>query len=83
MTPNAAQVHIIVPAAARVWIAGEETNQTGVDRIFESPALTPGRDYSYTIKAEWLAPDGSTVSRTRQVDVTANAQVDVNFLSAL
>jgi uncharacterized protein (TIGR03000 family) len=81
--PNAAQIHICVPADARVWIGGDETTQGGADRVFESPPLAPGRDYCYTIKAEWAAPGGQVVSQTRQVDVSANAVVNVDFRNVL
>jgi uncharacterized protein (TIGR03000 family) len=51
-------------------------------RLFESPALTPGRDFNYEIKAQWRGADGKAVTRTRTVDVRANAHVNVDFTQA-
>jgi uncharacterized protein (TIGR03000 family) len=76
---NTAQVRVIVPAAnAKLWFEGSPTRQDGLVRLFESPALKPGHEYSYDIKAQWKE-NGKEVSRTIHVDVRANALVTVNF----
>jgi uncharacterized protein (TIGR03000 family) len=77
---NTVQVHVVVPAAAKVWFNNAETQQMGVDRIFTSPPLTPGFDYTYEVKAQWTDLTGNLVTQTRQVTMRANAMVDVNFL---
>jgi uncharacterized protein (TIGR03000 family) len=76
---NAARIRLIVPAEARVWFDNKLTRQTGSERRFESPALTPGRDYSYDLKALWRDANGKEVTQTRHVDVAANANVTVDF----
>jgi uncharacterized protein (TIGR03000 family) len=76
---NMARVRLIVPADAKVWFDGKETKQGGTERRFESPALTPGRAYSYDVKVRWRDREGKEMTRTRQVDVSANANVTVDF----
>jgi uncharacterized protein (TIGR03000 family) len=76
---NAARVRVIVPADAKVWFDNRATTQAGAERWFESPALTPGRQYTYDIKAQWRDQDGKEVTRTGQVDVSANASVTVDL----
>ena len=78
---NTASIRVTVPASAKVWIDDKTTTQTGSDRLFESPALTPGRDYSYDITAQWRDQDGKEVTQTRRVNVSANASVRVDFMS--
>ncbi len=77
---NAARIRVTVPADAKVWFDNKATQQTGTDRQFESPALTPGHSYSYEVKAQWRDNDGKEVTRTRRVDVSANSNVSVDFM---
>ncbi len=80
--PNAARINVWVPTAdAKVWIDGSPTQQTGTYRTFESPALTPGSSYSYTIKGQWVQ-DGKTVERSQTVHFKAGEQVSVNLAAA-
>jgi len=76
---NEARLRVVVPADAKVWVDGKATQQTGAVRSFESPPLTPGKQYSYDIKAQWRDSNGKEVTRSRRVDVRANAAVDVDF----
>jgi uncharacterized protein (TIGR03000 family) len=76
---NLARVRVMVPSDAKVWFDGKATRQEGADRRFESPALTPGRAYSYEVKAQWRDRDGKEVTRTRRVDVSANSNLTVDF----
>jgi uncharacterized protein (TIGR03000 family) len=73
-----ASLDLRVPASAEVTFETEKTTQTGAVRSFESPPLTPGRDYVYEIKATWTE-NGREVVRTRQVNVRAGEQVMVDF----
>jgi uncharacterized protein (TIGR03000 family) len=63
---------------AQVWFEGTATSQRGSMRQFESPQLTPGRDYIYGIRAEWNQ-NGKTVSQTREVRLQAGDQLTVDF----
>jgi uncharacterized protein (TIGR03000 family) len=76
-----AHMQVVVPADAAVWFNGNPTTQRGEQRIFDSPALIPGRDYQYKIRARWTE-DGRAVDQTRTVIVHANAQVGVDFSRA-
>ena len=76
---NAARLRVVVPADAKVWFDGNPTKMTGAVRQFESPALKPGRQYTYDVKAQWRDRDRKDVTRTRRVDVGASADVTVDF----
>jgi uncharacterized protein (TIGR03000 family) len=76
---NAAHIRVIVPADAKIWFGNSATQQTGGMRFFYSPPLTPGKDYSYDVKAQWKDENGKEVTRTRHVDVRANAGFTVDF----
>jgi uncharacterized protein (TIGR03000 family) len=73
-----AQINVQVPANAKVWFDGTATEQQGTSRVFASPALTPGSDYYYTLKAQWREGD-KDVTQFRRVDVRAGANVSVDF----
>ena len=48
---NAAHVTVRAPANATVWIGGWQTPNTGSVREFDSPPLTPGKQYTYEVRA--------------------------------
>jgi uncharacterized protein (TIGR03000 family) len=75
---NSARIRLIVPADAKVWFGTSPTQQTGAVRYFDSPELTPGKDYVYDVKATWTE-NGKEVTQTRKVDVRANAGTTVDF----
>jgi uncharacterized protein (TIGR03000 family) len=68
--PNAALIVAHVPEDAQIWFEGEPTVQKGDLRLFTSPPLTPGKDYTYTVRIRW-AEDGRQVSQTGLVPVHA------------
>jgi uncharacterized protein (TIGR03000 family) len=76
---NTARIRLVVPADARVWFDNKATTQSGAMRNFESPALMPGHQYGYDVKAQWRDKDGKEVTRTRHVDVSANSDVRVDL----
>ncbi len=73
-----AHIAVKVPADAEVWFGQGKTQQTGSLREFVSPPLSPGKEYTYDIKARWMA-GGQEVVQTRQVDVGAGAWKTVDF----
>jgi uncharacterized protein (TIGR03000 family) len=77
---NTVTIHLAVPPDAKVWFNDQETKQTGSERFFESPPLTPGYDYTYAIKANWSGQDGREVTQTRQLIVRVNAAYRVDFM---
>ena len=50
---DAAMIAVRVPPNADIWFDGQKTNQKGAVRQFETPALDPGHDYAYEVRARW------------------------------
>jgi uncharacterized protein (TIGR03000 family) len=75
---NTARLRILVPDNAKVWVGGQETGQTGSEREFGSPPLTPDKAYTYEVKARWME-NGEPVEQTRKVRVHANQTTTVDF----
>jgi len=78
LSDNRAHVRIVVPADAQVWIEGEGTQQQGPERLFISPALQPGQNFTYTIRARWM-DNGRPVEEVRTVPVRGNEWSVVDF----
>jgi uncharacterized protein (TIGR03000 family) len=83
IAPSAVQQHanvtVLLPTAdAQVWFDGGATKQQGMERLFHSPNLEPSHNFTYAIKARWMA-NGQAVTRERQVNVQAGQSVTVNF----
>jgi len=76
--PNTVLIDVNVPAEATVWIDGNPTTQTGANREYVTPALTPGQNYSYQVKARWM-DNGQPVEKTQKVTFQAGNQVQLNF----
>ena len=76
--PRTAEIVVRVPVAAKVFVEDRPTKQRGVERLFETAELQPGRTYTYTIRAE-LVRDGRTVSETKRVTVRAGESTQVRF----
>jgi uncharacterized protein (TIGR03000 family) len=64
-TAQPAYVEVQVPAAAQLWFEGVRMNQTGTIRDFVSPALQPGRTFTYDIRAQWTPVDRPGWARRR------------------
>jgi uncharacterized protein (TIGR03000 family) len=77
--PNAAAIDVKVPAKAKLWFQGRETQQKGADRFFESPPLEQGKSYAYQVKAVWTNEKGEKVERTRTVQVRSGAYVALDL----
>jgi uncharacterized protein (TIGR03000 family) len=75
---TAAHVTVTAPAEAQLWFNGTPSTATGAVRQFESPPLAPGTRYRYELRARWNE-NGHDVTQTQRVEVTAGAQVIVNF----
>jgi uncharacterized protein (TIGR03000 family) len=78
--PAAAPAHITVrlPADARLTVHGVECPLTSETRTFDTPALAPGQNFYYLLKAEVLR-DGRPIAQTRRVDFRSGEQVTVSF----
>jgi uncharacterized protein (TIGR03000 family) len=73
-----ATIFVNVPADARLTIDGEATTSTSAQRVFVSPTLNPGREYHYTLKAEFQK-DGKMVSVSKDITVKAGNETRVNL----
>jgi uncharacterized protein (TIGR03000 family) len=75
---NSAGITVVVPANAEIWFDGSKTQQTGPTREFMTPSLTPGKSFTYEVRARWM--DGANeVDQTRTVTVTPGKTTTVNF----
>ena len=72
-----AHVTVKAPADAQLWFNGTLTTTTGTVRQFDSPPLAAGK-YTYDVRARWVK-NGHEVTDTRQVEVTPEARVEVEF----
>ena len=70
-----------VPKAdAKVFLNGQATSSSGMERVFQSPPVNPGMDYVYSVTAQWTE-DGKMVEQKRDVQVKAGESVKVDFQS--
>jgi uncharacterized protein (TIGR03000 family) len=69
---NIAVVMAHLPEDARLWFDDYATKAKGMVRTFETPALTPGKSYSYLARVVWHE-NGEWVSQTQKVPVQAGA----------
>ena len=72
------QIDLQVPEGAKVYFNGAATKQSGMSRTFVGPALTPGIQYSYSVRVQWSA-GGHLVERTRDISFMAGDHVIVDF----
>ncbi|MCS7167462.1 MAG: TIGR03000 domain-containing protein [Gemmatales bacterium] len=78
-TNNVAEITILLPAAdAQVFVEDYELRTMGTRRTLQSPPLTPGKRYEYTITASWKS-NGQMVRQTRIVTLQAGQQITVDF----
>jgi uncharacterized protein (TIGR03000 family) len=77
--PNAVSINIRVPADATVSFDRPSTRQQGTFRVFVSPPVQQGRDYSYDIKAEWTE-NGKKVAKPNPVTLHAGDRPTLDML---
>ncbi len=73
-----ATIVIELPADAKLWFDDQPTRQTGIRRTFVTPTLTPGKPFTYMLKAEVMR-DGQTLVRTEQITVRAGRTTQVDL----
>ncbi len=81
LTDSDVLLSVRVPPDAVVRINGEPTAQTGPRREFVSSGLAPGRTYTFTVSARWVAPDGQAVEREQRVHVQGGERRSLYFLT--
>jgi len=67
-----------LPQDAKLKVGGSPTVSTSSPRIFESPVLTPGSRYTYTLEAEYTR-NGTVIRTTQKADVVAGKIAVVRF----
>jgi uncharacterized protein (TIGR03000 family) len=79
-TAQAAPATLVVtlPAAAKLLIDDNVTSSTTGTRVFVSPALKPGKEFTYTLKGE-LTVDGQTLTAIQEVKVRAGQETRVRL----
>jgi uncharacterized protein (TIGR03000 family) len=77
-TDGTALIRIILPADAELWVQGKSYGTKGTKRDFSSPKLTPGKPYSYVIKARWKR-NGRTIEESGNFTVRGNNVTIVKF----
>jgi uncharacterized protein (TIGR03000 family) len=71
-----AVILVTVPVGAKVTFNGWTSSSTSTTRRFQTPALEPGKEYAYTLRAE-LLQDGQTLVQNHQVVVRAGQETEV------
>ncbi|WP_029629799.1 TIGR03000 domain-containing protein [Zavarzinella formosa] len=78
VNPMAATVVLNVPAGAKVFVEGVQLKSDAAERIFRTPALAPGQEYSYTVKAV-VIEDGREHEEAMQVLVIPGETTKASF----
>ena len=73
-------IDVRVPADAKIWFDDDATKQTGAERQFASPPLTPGKYFEYQIRAQWNE-NGKKKEQTRRVTFQAGDRIHLEFNS--
>jgi uncharacterized protein (TIGR03000 family) len=77
---GSAGIQVRVAPDAEIWFDGTKMKQTGAVREYQTPPLTPGKAFTYEVKARWMQ-DGEPVEQTRTVEVQVGRQAVVDFTS--
>jgi len=75
----AATLIVSLPANATLTIDDQPTSSTSSRRVFVSPPLETGRDYSYMLRAEATREDGQTVRTEQRVTVRAGQETNITL----
>ncbi|HBI45488.1 MAG TPA: hypothetical protein DDY78_21930 [Planctomycetales bacterium] len=81
-TPAPATIIVSLPANATLTIDDAATTSTASTRVFTSPVLPAGKDFHYTLKAQYIRA-GQPVVLSREVTVRAGEETRVNLQAGL
>jgi uncharacterized protein (TIGR03000 family) len=70
VSPNIVVLMAHLPEDAQVWFNNQPTKAQGKVRYFESPPLTPGKQYYYSVRVVWHE-NGKWVQQMERVPVQA------------
>jgi uncharacterized protein (TIGR03000 family) len=79
-TDRPVNVTVVAPENAKLWFDDVPVQTTGKTREFQTPPLTPGHNYTYHVRAEWMQ-DGHQTAQTQTVVVTPGADTRIVFPS--
>ncbi len=77
-TATTAHVIVMLPEDARLFVDETPCPLTSAKREFDTPQLTPGQEYFYTLRAE-VSREGRTIARSKRVTVRAGGESVVEF----
>src|SRR5262249_39814180 len=77
------KLRILLPRPeVKLTIQGVATTQLGEERVFLSPLLEKGKEYTYTMEAFWEPNNYTKITRKREVPVHAGQEVVVDLREA-
>jgi uncharacterized protein (TIGR03000 family) len=71
-------INVQIPANATIFFQGARTQQSGMNRWFESPVINPGFNYSYEVVATWRENDRE-VNHRRVIPVQPGDLLEIRF----
>jgi uncharacterized protein (TIGR03000 family) len=75
----ATTVKVLVPADAKVYLAGNETSSTGDAREFTTTKLAAGQSWdNYTVRVT-VDRDGKTLTREKTITLRAGDDQELSF----
>jgi len=78
LPPDAAQLSVVVPEDAQVYVNGMLTKSLGTQRQYVSYGLKPGYNYTYEVRVV-VTHDGETLSDVQVVRVRVGEARDLAF----
>lgn len=79
LAPDKVRLLVLVPTPdVELRINDQLMDQPGTDRLFDSPAMEPGKTYIYKLQATW-SRDGRQITRKKQIDVVPGQAYTVEF----
>jgi len=76
-----ANIEMVVPTDAHVWIDDAATTLQGTERHFVSPSLQVGTRYFYEIRVQWTE-GGKTLERSRRVRFGSGDQIRIDLVQS-
>jgi uncharacterized protein (TIGR03000 family) len=73
-----ARVRIDVPEDAKLYVDGQLMKTASARRVYQTPALTPGRAYFYDVRVE-LERNGQLLTESQRVVVRAGEESSASF----
>ena len=73
-----AKIVVKLPPGATLFVDGRRNERSDAVREFTTPALTPGKDYAYMMKAEWRR-NGRPETQEQRIEFRGGEQLTVDF----